>query len=210
MDKVKEIYKEAWKEFGNSPNAVCWPKGRQDLRFDKLIAHFPGTTGTVADFGCGLAHFLDYSSAKKLGYKYTGVEMVEEFLGDCRKRFPGIPFLTTSEFENSPEKFDYIICSGTFNIKYHDDPETNDRFFKEMISKLFQKCSICLSLNLMTDQVDFQQAGAWHVNPGGFLAYLRTNLSRRFVIDSSYMPYEYTVTIFKDDVIKRPENVFNV
>lgn len=210
MDKVKGIYKEAYRQFGNSASAVCWPKGRQDLRFDRLITNFPENSGSLLDYGCGLAHFHDYASSRKLNYQYFGVELVEEFLNDCRKRLPEAPFFNLQEFQSSQSFYDYVICSGTFNIKYFDDNQENDKFFKEMISQLFSRTRRCLSLNLMTDKVDFQQPGAWHVNPGQFISFVSQNLSSRFVLDSSYMPYEFTVTIFKDDGIKRPENVFNI
>ena len=38
--------------------------------------------------------------------------------------------------------------------------------------------------------------------------FISKNLTRRFKIDHSYMPYEFCVKIFKEQEILRPENVF--
>lgn len=39
MEKIKNLYKSSFKEFGDSPKAVQWPKGRQEDRFYALTKH---------------------------------------------------------------------------------------------------------------------------------------------------------------------------
>jgi hypothetical protein len=60
----------------------------------------------------------------------------------------------------------------------------------------------------MSDQVDFEAPDAYHQNIFEIYNFSFNNLSRRINIDQSYMPYEYTIHIFNDSEIIKPDNVF--
>ena len=42
----------------------------------------------------------------------------------------------------------------------------------------------------------------------GGSGHIGTYLSPRLAIDQSYMPYEFTITLWKDSTIRRPENLY--
>ena len=60
----------------------------------------------------------------------------------------------------------------------------------------------------MTTRVDFIQEGAFHLCEIDALALCQELLGPRVLLNASYMPYEYTITIFKDQKILRPENTY--
>jgi hypothetical protein len=60
----------------------------------------------------------------------------------------------------------------------------------------------------MTDRVDFRQPQALHMNVEDIARFTRRNLSPRLVVDESYMPYEFTLVVFKDAEIMRPNNIY--
>jgi hypothetical protein len=60
----------------------------------------------------------------------------------------------------------------------------------------------------LTDKVDFQQPGAFHIAEPELVEFVRNRLSPRYTLDHSYMPYEFAVTVFKDQRVVRPDNVF--
>ena len=104
--------------------------------------------------------------------------------------------------------FDYVLISGAFNMSYFEDLEKHKNLVYEILESLFSKTSVYLSVNFMSDQVDFIQEGAYHQNINELLRFVLERLSKRYVLDCSYMPYEFTITVFKDQTIKRPDNIY--
>ena len=55
-----------------------------------------------------------------------------------------------------------------------------------------------MSVDFMTDDVDYQSAGSYHQNVGEIYRFARRELGKRVIVDHSYLPYEYSLTVFKD------------
>jgi len=203
------MYEDAFRAHGDSAKSVLWPKGRQEERFNALTKYIRNNKGfSVLDYGCGLGHLKEYLDGRYNGVNYSGTDIVPEFIKTVKKKYPGSEFLFTNSHLKVTKNYDYIISSGAFNILYVDDKEQHKKIIFEILSHLFLKCTIYLSVNFMTDSVDFQQKGAYHQNVFELYNFVFANLSKRFVIDQSYMPYEYTITIFKNHDIIRSENIY--
>lgn len=210
MEHIRDSYRNAYLEHGDSPKSVLWPKGRQDLRFDALTKHVSKEAPfSVLDFGCGLAHLKDYLAARSSSFSYTGVDILPEFIEANRVKYPNDHFQVISEVQDIRGSFDYVVASGTFNMLYFEELEKHKSYVFDTLTRLFDKTSGYLSVNFMTDQVDFMQEGAYHQNIAELHNFVSTRLSKRLLIDQSYMPYEYTVTIWKDASIVRPDNVYH-
>lgn len=209
IEDIKNLYKKSFQEFGDSHKSVLWPKGRQADRF-KALTQFVSLSGgfSVLDFGCGLAHLKEYLDSKYENVNYTGVDMVEDFIDHNKKKFPLATFLSPEEFFEQTKEYDYIFCSGTFNIKYTADYETHKSQIFKTISTLFKRTKQYISVDFMTDRVDFQQESAFHANPEQTMAYFLDNLSRRISLNHSYLPYEFCISIFKNSAVKPPENIY--
>ena len=80
---------------------------------------------------------------------------------------------------------------------------------KYILKYLFSIAKISLSVNFMTDKVDYMQIHAMHFNPAEMTNFVTNEITPRFTLDASYMPYEYTITMFKDFKIIRPDNIYN-
>jgi len=195
LERIAQQYREAFRRHGDSPAAVLWPKGRQDLRFAALTRFVQGSGFSVLDFGCGLAHLLPYLQERFGDVRYAGVDIVPEFIDACRRKFPSAKFGTIDEVEPT---HDYVLVSGAFNILYHPDAAMHQQLVFENLSALFRRATRLLSVNFMSDHIDYTQEGAYHQGIAPLLAHLRSAVSPRFVLDHSYLPYEYTVTVFKD------------
>ena len=119
MEFVKQKYKQAYRKFGKTKEALFWPKGRQKERFKLLTQFFKKTDFSVLDFGCGfgdLKKFLD-----KTGYRnfiYVGVDIVEEFVKECKAEdWKGnTQFKLINKVDDIKDQFDYIVISGTFIV----------------------------------------------------------------------------------------------
>lgn len=192
------MYQKAFALYGNSPAAVLWPKGRQDLRFDALTRHIDRTTSfTILDYGCGLAHLCDYLCARGFKATYIGVDIVPEFVRLAKLNYPESSFLLGKEDYISSIGVDHIVASGTFNI-IEGDWDEHWNTIQILLNSLFNRCAKSLAVNFMTDQVDFVQDGAFHISPAKVMEFVQHSLSRRLIIDQSYMPYEFTLVVLKD------------
>ena len=205
------MYKEAFEIHGDSPSSVLWPKGRQNLRFEALTKFINKKSDfSVLDFGCGLAHLKEFLNDNYSTVSYTGVDMLPEFIDANKKKYPQSDFLMLNDVNEIKSNYDFICVSGTFNILYEKDFKTHQTKVFDIVKTLFQKCNVYLSVNFMTDAVDFQQPDTYHQNVTELYEFAIKNLSKRLVIDQSYMPYEYTLTVWKNENILRPDNIYSL
>ena len=210
MDSVKKQYSESYKRHGNSLNAIFIPKGRQKERFDSLSNYINDEQKCIVlDFGCGLGHLKEYLAFKFNNITYEGCDIVEEFILQSKENFPDSTFYTINQYIDVVKEYDYIVAAGVFNLLYSPNVEEHFAIVQKIIEHLFLKTKKVLSINFMTDDVDFIALGGYHQNINSFCDYTKKNLTKRFVIDQSYMPYEFTIHLFKDDKIVRPDNIFN-
>ena len=210
MENVKKLYREAFEKYGDSPNSVLIPKGRQKNRFDVLTSQImtSGQNTSVLDFGCGLAHLRDYLVEGKIACNYTGVDITEEFINFNKSRHKDCSFFLLDDFMNGTEEYDYIISSGTFNIRYVTDYERHREIVLNTLERLFKRTRKAMAVDFMTDMVDFQQEGAFHESPVRIMQFFLANLTRRVIVNHSYMPYEFCIFAFKDQVILKPDNLY--
>jgi len=208
LDTIIEQYREAFRKHGNSPSAVFWPKGRQQLRFSRLTSHFPRDGFSVLDFGCGLAHLHRFLDVRHNNFSYTGVDLVPDFITECRKNHPDASFTLINDFRDVTGEYDYVILSGVFNMLYSPDRSTHLLMVRDTLKHLFGLTRMALSCDFMTDRVDFQGEGAFHMNEPELIDMTQRHLSPRYTIDHSYMPYEFALTVYRDQRIARPDNVY--
>lgn len=206
-DNVTAIYREAFRQHGDSVRSVLWPRDRQDQRFTALTRFIDRDEFTLLDYGCGLAHLKPFLDSRWRAVRYHGVDLVEEFIALDRAKYPDAAFDRIGDYHDARGEFDYVVLSGVFNILYADD-EQHQRVVRETLRHLFSLCRVALAVNFMTDRVDFRQPGSYHQNPAEICTFVADELSPRLILDQSYMPYEFTVTALRDREIVRPDNVY--
>jgi len=209
-DHIKEMYEDSFSKHGDSPAGVLWPKGRQDIRFRALTKCIDKKSEfTVLDYGCGLAHMKEYLNNYFLNVSYTGADMLKKFLDISKSKYPESNFYHVQMPDELDQSYDYVLSSGTFNILYTSDQKKNRDFIFKILEQLYRKTNIYLSVNFMTDNVDFKEEKTYHQNVTEIYDFFVENLSRRLILDQSYMPYEFTLTAWKDQNIARPEHVYD-
>ena len=207
-DWIKRQYREAYLRHGRSPSAVLCPKGRQSLRYAALLARSDPTGRSLLDFGCGLAHLCDFLDEQGIECQYTGVDFVQEFIDDNTVRFPNRKFVQLDDFSQLKGDYDIVLASGVFNIKYVVDENENRRLVEGYLKQLFSRARHVLSVDFMTMHVDFSREEAYHPDPAQMLQFAIENIGRRVVLDHSYLPYEFCLTIFRDQAMDRERGVY--
>jgi SAM-dependent methyltransferase len=201
-------YQSAFREHGRSSAAVLCPKGRHGLRFDALLAQLDASGKTLLDFGCGLGHLCEHLRQRNIDCQYYGVDVVPEFIASNRAVYPGRNFQQISDISDVTGRFNIILASGVFNLRYLDDPAANRAYVEAQILALFDRCDEALTLDFMTSHVDFKREEAFHADPADMLGFAIEKLSRRVVIDHSYMPFEFCMTVFRKNAIDRVGAVY--
>ena len=76
------------------------------------------------------------------------------------------------------------------------------------ILKLFQVTKKVMIIDFLSPDVDFQQENSQHIDYRMVLDWLVPASSRRWILRHDYLPYEYSLVMFKNDEVSHPENVF--
>jgi len=206
-----EKYRKGFKEYGYSPKALGWDKGRQDIRFEVLLSFFRCRGKSILDIGCGFGDLNRYL-ANEYGdaYRYTGIDLVDDLIDEGRRHYSEehIRFLN-ADFLEYPfkEKFDIIIGSGIFNHKFSSGH--NDIFVEKVLQKAWRLCEDGLAFDFLSDKVDYRHDHTYHNNPERILG-LAYGLSRNIILRNDYMPFEFSLYVGKDDRFDREDAVFNV
>jgi hypothetical protein len=201
-------YQGALATHGDTPASVFWPLGRQELRFDALTRHFSGDGFSVLDYGCGLAHLKAYLDQRFSRYEYLGADVVPEFVHAAATKYPNARVQLVRSHMDVLTRVDHVVISGTFNLIDGADRAAYLKQIHAALSYLFSLARVSMAINFMTDRVDFVQPQALHMNVETIVNFARRQLSARLRVDESYMPYEFTLVVFKESEIVRPDNIY--
>lgn len=211
LDRAETIcrYSSRYEKFGYSPKSLGWEKGKQDVRFDILTSHYDFSEKSVLDIGCGFGD-LNKTLGKKFGgkYSYLGVDLVPDLIDEARKRYIGdhIDF-TVDDFlsVDFSREFDFVIASGVFNHHYKN--VNNYDVIEAAISKALSLASDGLAFDFLSDKVDYRLRNTFHSAPEKILS-LAYKFSRNVILRNDYMPFEFSLFVFKDDSFSSEDTLF--
>lgn len=216
VKRVREYYASNFLEYGYSSKSLGWLKGKQNIRFAELTRFMDlSESFSILDIGCGFGDFVKYLNAKKdiSDYSYHGIDLMDEMIEIAKKEFKNndkISFEVGDFLEKHlVRKFDYVIASGVFNIRMVED----DNY--DVVEKFLKKALDCcndggiVSFDFQSDKVDFfaDNDVAFYNSPEKILS-IAYKFSRRVMLNNLYMPFEYSVTVFKDDSFDKSKLLF--
>ena len=65
----------------------------QVLRFENIYKYFNKDNFSVLDVGCGLGDFYKFLKKKKIKFKYSGIDINEDFINICKKKYKKANFI---------------------------------------------------------------------------------------------------------------------
>ena len=204
-------YLQLFKKYGVSPKSLGWDKGKQFLRFDQLTKDYTFEGSSFFDVGCGFGDFAAYLKRKSCweGLNYLGIDLIDEFIETAKGlhkednfRFINGDFLQT----NFDEKFDFVISSGLFNLKNNFDNHYD--IIRIYIEKMLHCCNKSVSIDFLSDQVDFMLDHTFHSNPAKILT-IAYEFSKNVSLSNDFFPFEFTIKINKDDSFSKKTTIFN-
>jgi len=207
--QIVESYQRLFALHGYSPKALGWDKGRQFLRFHQLTSHWNLNGASILDVGCGFGDFVAYLRARNTeAFTYTGIDLVEEFIEEGSRRFgaDNVSFVRSPlEDYAPPAAFDYVIASGTFNSRVAG--VDGYEHIRQSLARMFALSRVAVSADFISDKVEYAHEHNFNSAPETILS-MAYGLSRNVLLRNDYFPFEFCVTIYKDDSFSRDTATF--
>jgi cyclopropane fatty-acyl-phospholipid synthase-like methyltransferase len=199
--QVSAYYACRYRLYGDGAQGMDWKdEASQHLRFERLLLHLDRAGSlSVLDVGCGNGELLAFCRARGRDVRYLGIDVCEEMVAACRRRFgpDAAALASTADLARLGRTFDYVVASGTFNVKQEVDEEAWGRYVRRSIAEMFAACRIATVFNAMSTRVDYRYDHLYYLDPAAVPALADLCGTRRFRLDHSYPLYEMTVALLR-------------
>jgi len=193
-------------KYGDSFRGVGYTKSAAEAaqRYGLMlgVVREVGEKVSLLDFGCGLAHMLDYieQGAARGNIEYTGLDLSARYLDAAKTRHPHGTFIQMDVLESDEDlpDFDYITLNGVFNYRGPISENAMTRYWKALISVVFRHCRRGMAFNVMSRIVDWQRDDLFHLSIDSMAQFVAFSLSRHFIIRHDYGGHEYTVYVYRE------------
>lgn len=141
QDKIKNFFKNQLLSYGfDDTRSVAWNSVESQFTRYKIIgegADFKNKK--ILDVGSGRGDLFGFLKDKNINY--TGIEITKELADLSRKKYEGIKVYEGDFLEwQSKESFDFVVCSGSLNLKIED----YQNYLEENIKKMYSLSLILL------------------------------------------------------------------
>ena len=214
MDKSQQIayFEGLLAQHGANYKALDWNSPEsQRLRFKifkEIFVYGKKASGvSVLDAGCGLGDLYGFFKAEGLLHRnrisYIGYDVSPKLLEAARKKYPDAKFELIDILEDRyVPKFDYVFCSGIFNIRTSEENEHLD-FVKEMLFRMYDLSSCGVAVNFLSEGAlpigspeDLNSSRYFYFKPDEILNFCRFVCSR-YILRHDYHPGDFTVYLLK-------------
>ncbi|PIU78850.1 MAG: hypothetical protein COZ28_02400 [Candidatus Moranbacteria bacterium CG_4_10_14_3_um_filter_44_15] len=196
MEK-KRAYKKAFKKYKGSIKSLMYNSyDSAAIRYKELVKDLNFSNKSILDVGCGFGDIIPFIFSKSTSFKYTGIDIMKEFIQEAKKRYPEYDFVTGNYFKNPlKKKFDIIICCGALNSNYGKKTMS---FRKRAIKTMFNHCKEAVAFNMAGGISPNNKKGStiYYANSMDLLAYC-VKLSKKIVLRNHYHEKDFTIVIFK-------------
>jgi len=190
-------YEERLQEHGIAARTMGWRDAEQQYMRFAILADIGNMNNcSVLDVGSGFGDFYAFLKQKGLNVKYTGYDITSRIVDIARQKHPDATFAVKDVLQEESGKFDYVVSSGILNARLSD----NEGFVRKLLERCFELCHIGAAINMMSNYVDYQEENLYYYSPESIFTFCKT-LTKRISLRHDYMPFEFTVYLYKDDNI---------
>ncbi len=209
-EKLLSYYQANFKKFGVHENSLGWTKGKQSIRFHQLTKYFDLKDQALVDIGCGFGDILSFFQKQKISYgSYLGIDLVPEFVEVAKQSWPKDQFILANYLEHPLLPTDFTIASGIFGHRLYESRDEQYRHVQKILEKAFAASTQGIAFDFISEKTDFSSSPKdFHASPEEILK-IAYGLSRRVILDNSALPFEFSITIFKNQTFETSKTVFN-
>ena len=165
--KLKKIYDKTFK----NKNRV-----RETDEFEEVLKMESWKGKIILDVGCGLATYKEFLDSQKIKYKsYTGIDILEEFIVNNKKKFSDCDFFygTLDDFaELNTKKFDVITFCQVFNNNLSDTD--NMDLVQSQISLAFSMTNHMVSCDFISNYVNYNDDFLYYYSPESIFSFCKS------------------------------------
>lgn len=202
-------YLERLRVFGYNNKTLGWFKNRQRIRFEGLFSNYNFNNKSILDVGNGLSDYHDFISQSTMNFKYSGIDLVNEFVIYSAKKLKHFNdcSLIHGDFlvHDFSEKYDIVFGSGLFNQKYENFD--NYEYVNNLLKKAYDLSNELVVFDFLTSYVDFRTGHNFYYEPEKIYE-MASRISRRLILNQGYLPWEFSITIFVDNQIDNDLGTF--
>lgn len=211
MKALRQFYVALHQLHGVHAEALGCTKGKQTLRYAKLLAGAKLEGASILDVGCGFGDLFGFLRTSGLtNFRYVGIDAVPEFVAEAQRRFtdPRASFLQM-EFPATFDgpRFDIVVASGAFSLNTGQSYGQSLAFVEDALNAMLNLSKEYACADFITNQVDFRRDHLVYYRPQDLLG-IAQKLTRRFVVEQDVFPFEYLVKLYKNDAYEAETTVF--
>jgi len=202
-------YRSLFQAHGDGPRSMGYnDTPTQHERFARLARLFDGESGpfTVHEIGCGLGHFGEFLTDRFPAAVYSGSDVVDEFVADCRRKFPAGSFVLRDVAAGTPEdRHDYVTLSGTFNVRLTRSETEWRKLVRATLAAMFVMCRKGIAANFLTSygDPDRRRPELHYQDPTEIFDWAARRLSRHVEIDAGGPLYEFTLRVLRPESLRQ-------
>jgi SAM-dependent methyltransferase len=195
--KVLDFYAQRWAEYGYDTRSLgIGSRESQEVRFDVLTQIGDLTNASVLDVGCGFGDLHSYLERRGIPVRYTGLDIQPAFIEEARRRHPADGFFC-ADIERFEPKIppDYVLISGTFNVKFREDQEA---WVFRMLRRMFAWAVRGVGINMLSTYYDpgHYRDDMFYCPPEHALDEAHA-ITRWVVLRHDYLPHDFTLYLYR-------------
>lgn len=189
---LKNYYRDVLRQKGPSLAGVDWPnEANAHLRYElHLRAARHTNAASILDVGCGLAHLHQVIAShplpeiRRLAESYQGIDGVAEMIDHAKVAAPGADFICADAMDGlqKARPADLVVANGLFTVKGDASDGDMQQFVDSILDGMWEKATLAVSFNLMSDNVDTRYERLYYVNPGDAVAHFTRKFGRHYVV----------------------------
>lgn len=147
LNSIELFYPKYYKNSKNDSEIVGWSSKKEQIKRFEILLNIGFEDGeTVLDFGCGLGALYEYMNNHYDDFNYIGVDINQEFIDKCKKKYPKIKFKKINDIADINFKYDWFIASGAFTVY------TPIKDMIKTIKTAFEQVKYGVSINFLDDK----------------------------------------------------------
>jgi len=170
---------------------------RRELRYQILEEVGIISGSSVLDVGCGLGDFGLYLRKKGLDVSYTGIDINQGLIEECRRRHKWGNFFVADIEEDNLQHYDFVVSSSCFNLKLQY--EGNYGRMASLLSAMYAHMNKAVACDMLSSWVDFRgnPVDAFYYDPAEVFA-ISKKITKSVQLRHDYPLFEFCVYLFPD------------
>ena len=159
---------------------------------------------SIHDVGAGLCDLHRYLREEGIEHVYSGTDVVQEMVDHAREKYPEISLHNRDLLSDEvPDRHDFVVLSGLFNLPGTTDPEEWKRFVLQMVDRMYAMAEVAVAFNFLSAYRTFTDPELFYIDPAEILDHCMKGLSRFVILDHGYPLFECTATIFRPEFVEQ-------